>query len=89
MSKSTPGPWHIIEVQSALNKDQPTYLLANKTPHVHGVMTGPMSDADLKLIVNAPDMFEILTDIYYSGRADLPEVQNKLNALIKKIITGE
>lgn len=59
-TKHTPGPWHIIETASTRNKGQSDYLLANKSPFCHGVMTGPMSDADLSLIQTAPDLLECL-----------------------------
>jgi len=59
-SGHTPGPWHIIEVASVRNQSQSDYLLANKTPHIHGVLAGPMSDSDLALISAAPEMLAAL-----------------------------
>lgn len=58
--KYTKGPWHVIETNNMRDKKQKAYLLANPTPHIHGYIDGAMSDADLRLIVAAPEMLEAI-----------------------------
>ena len=69
-SKHTPGPWHIIETGPIRQNGPTAYLLANPSPHVHGVMEG-VSDADCALIAAAPDMLEALEGIEIMIRSEL------------------
>jgi len=55
----TKAPWHIIE-NTGEHTGMTEYFLANSTPHIHGYFQGKMKDADLSLIVAAPEMFETL-----------------------------
>lgn len=74
VSKFTPGPWHIIETRSMRGKEQNDFLLANKTPHVHGVLSGPMSNGDLSLITAAPDLIEALCAVTEALECRLEEL---------------
>lgn len=59
-TKHTPGPWHLIETASMMKNGDVTIMLANKSPHIHGILYGVKNDADLRLIAAAPEMLEAL-----------------------------
>lgn len=78
----TPAPWHLIEVQSmSVEKNNMTYL-ANKTPHIHAIITGGRPD-DLRLIQYAPELLESLEKIVESMLCLSSENRLTVQELIK------
>lgn len=54
-AKHTPGPWHFIDTGPIRASGPTASLLANPSPHIHGVCEG-ISDADARLIAAAPEL---------------------------------
>ena len=63
-NKHTPAPWHLIETSSMVKNGDVTLMLANKSPHIHGVLYGVKNDADAYLIAAAPELLEALEYIF-------------------------
>ena len=81
--KHTKGPWHLIETTNLRDKTKSSYYLANKTPHVHGMIDGVTNEADLALIAAAPEMLEALELVCENIHLSFDELCAVKNALRK------
>jgi len=91
--KHTKGPWHFIETGPIRKGGPKASLLANASPHIHGVCEG-ISDADARLIAASPEMFEFIKSLIPTSHKDVItrteqlEIQRKARELIAKATGG-
>lgn len=67
--KHTKGPWHFIETGPIRKGGPKASLLANPSPHIHGVCEG-VSDADARLIAAAPELLSLLERVIKANGAN-------------------
>lgn len=82
--KHTKGPWHFIETGPIRKGGPKASLLANPSPHIHGVCEG-VSDADARLISACPEMFEALEAICQSKILTGPKNVKLATLMIKAL----
>jgi hypothetical protein len=69
MSKHTPGPWRYWRCKDGSFDDRNDYAqIASGKTHVAQVRIVSTTEADLRLMVNAPKLLEALKDLLYQAK---------------------
>lgn len=85
--KHTKGPWHFIETGPIRKGGPKASLLANASPHIHGVCEG-ISDADARLIAAAPELLSVARELeFLIKKYDIGAIPLRLRQDLKNAIT--
>lgn len=85
--KHTKGPWHFIETGPIRKGGPKASLLANASPHIHGVCEG-ISDADARLISASPELLSVAIELeFLIKKYDIGAIPLRLRQDLKNAIT--
>lgn len=88
MSKHTPGPWSLLEINADMACEYQPLELLRKGKHPIRLMNSRDDIADARLIVAAPEMLEALQSLVDSGFNTYMWQETAIKQLIAKA-TGE